>query len=263
MSELENAIENEEVTEVKDPVEMPKVNAFEAKARQKGWLSADELKEKKGDDFDPDNVVSARQFVEKGEMISAINQLKKQVRDNDGRLADNNAFWQSQLEVQKDELLSKRDEAIDLADKDEVKKIDIQLKDIEKQEGNLKPTAPQFDPADIQAENNYLASLTNRSQKLFAQDTANQYINQGYAGADLVDAIKLDMDKEFPAKNPRREEATLTTSKSRSKPSGDKATVDNLGDMDRKIISAMRNSNSKYAKKSDGDMLKIIEDSKR
>jgi len=43
MSELENVIENQDEVEVKDPVEIPKVNAYEAKARQKGWLSADDI----------------------------------------------------------------------------------------------------------------------------------------------------------------------------------------------------------------------------
>lgn len=263
--ELESGAESEEVLKdgAEEVLEAPKINPFEVKARKKGWLSTDELKEKLGDDFDPDNVVNARQFVEKGEMISELNRLKKQNRGFDERISNNNEYWKGQLEVQKGELELKRDEAIELADKDEVKKIDKQIKTIEQQEDNLKPTAVQLDPADMQLENDYFQSLPNRSQQLFAQDVANRFISQKYSGSELVDAIKDEMDKEFPPTNSRREKATLTTSKSRTKPPSEKATTDNITADDKLALSAMRRVSTKYSKKSDAEMLKIIEDSKR
>lgn len=263
MSEEEN-LENteEEVIEVAEP---PKVSATEAKAREKGWLPGDELKAKleaDGREYDPDMVVSARQYIEKGEMISEINRLRRQSRETDKRLADNNAFWKAQLEAQKTALQEKRDEAIDLADKDTVNAIDGEIASIDKQAEAL-DTEEQIDIVDVEAENTYFASLT-AGQKPYAQQVAAVFINQGFSGADLVEKVNEEVLKQFPPTNQRRETAPVTEAKTRgSKRKEDAITVDSLKAEDRQALAAMKRVSPLYAKKSDAEILKIIEDSKK
>lgn len=261
---LENDTKSEELPVV-EVAELPKVNPNEAKARAKGWLPSEELKvkfEESGRDFDQTEVVSAKQYLEKGEMIGELNRLKKQNRDTDQRLSDNNLFWKSQLDKQKQYLSEKRDAAIDLADKDEVKKLDSQINDIDQQSAKLIAPVKQNDPEDVKAENTYFASL-NKGHQAYAQQVAAHFINQeGLVGDQLVDAISKEMDKEFPPVNPRREKAAVTESKSRSKSEAKELTTDTLSSEDSQVLSAMKRMNKVYVGKSDTELLKILKDSK-
>ena len=261
---IENETKSEELPAAAE-VEFPKVSPNEAKARSKGWLPSEELEAKfkeSGRDFDPTEVVTAKQYLEKGEMIGELNRLKKQNRDTDQRLSDNNLFWKSQLDKQKQDLSDKRDAAIDLADKDEVKKLDGQINDIDQQAAKLEVPINKISQEDLDTENDFFAALPNRSQKLFAKDVAVHFTGQGFVGEELVDAISKEMDKEFPPSNPRREKAALTESKSRSKSESKDLATDTLSSDDEGVLSAMRRMSRNYAGKSNTELLKILKDSK-
>lgn len=86
---------------------------------------------------DPEEWVSEDVFKERTLRIKNEQRLKRQLaetkEDFDNRLKNLNMLSQAQLERQKQELLSRRDDAIDVADKATVKRIDKEIEAIDKQ----------------------------------------------------------------------------------------------------------------------------------
>lgn len=78
--------------------------------------------------------VSPEVFKERTLRIQSESRLKRELKqreeDFDNRLKNLNAYSQAQLKRQREELLSKRDEYIEVADKAGVKKIDKELEDL-------------------------------------------------------------------------------------------------------------------------------------
>lgn len=266
-----NAVEEapEVVVEVEAHPEAKQVSPTEVRARTKGWLPADELKEKfetNGKDFDADMVVSAHQFIKNGEMISKMKQLERQVKNSEQALIDNNAINKVQLDLQRADLEVKRDEAIDDADRTTVNKIDKQIAGIDKQTTAIDAAAEkvnQVSEVDTLAENDYFGALS-RGHQPFAKQVAGHFINQGLAGNDLVEAVKSEMSKEFPPINQRRENAPATEVKARKAKSKDDSimSVDSLSAQDRSILQALQGQKA-YANKSTTELLKILGDSKK
>ena len=264
MSE-ENQVEEVETPqeEVEEQQEIEQVNPSEVKARQRGWVSRDEWVEQGKDESD---WVSHKAFNEKGSMVSEMNRLKGELKKFDSRLKDNNEYWKLQLSAQKTELETKLDEAVDIGDKDEVKNLNAQIKQVEKAAENIDKSEAQesqLDAGDMQAENNYFASLGKGAQA-YATQAAQPFIAQGLAGQALVDAVSAEVAREFPPTNPNRSKAPVTTSKSPSskKPQKDSVSVASLGQADLSMINAMKN-HGPYKGKSDSEILKILQDSKR
>lgn len=249
--------------------DLPQVSAAEAKALQKGWQTKEDWVDsgKEADEW-----ISANHFNKNGEVFSQIQRLKNNAKDQDQRLSDNNEFWKSQLETQKQQLVDQRNEAIEDADVAEVNKLDSKIKDIDQQTAKLGKAAPALSDADTAAENDYFNALS-VGHRPYAQQVAAQFIQQGLSGADLVEAVTGEVNKAFaPAENKpnakptneRREKAAVTDSSRRSSSADDgKLTIDKLTKEDKQSLQAMRNVSARYAKKSDAEMLKILEDSKR
>jgi hypothetical protein len=77
---------------------------------------------------DPKDWVSAEGFKLRGEHIKHTQALR---RDFENQIKNLSLLHQVQLKAQRDDLLSKRDDAIDIADKAAVKAIDKQIKDLD------------------------------------------------------------------------------------------------------------------------------------
>jgi len=84
---------------------------------------------------EPGDWVSEEVFKERGERIKQTAALKKENaeirRDFDNQVKNLTLFHQIQIKNQREELLSKRDDAIDIADRSAVKAYDKQLKELD------------------------------------------------------------------------------------------------------------------------------------
>lgn len=266
---IEGQEPGEEVIDKNPVAELPQVSAAEAKALQKGWQTKEDwvAAGKESDEW-----ISANHFNKNGEVFSQMQRLKTSVKNQDQRLEDNNAFWKSQLETQKKELVDQRNEAIEEADVVTVNKLDGKIKDIDQQTAKLGKAVPTLSSEDTEAENTYFNGL-GVGHRPYAQQVAAQFIAQGLSGADLVEAVTGEVNKAFnptetkqsaKPNNERREKAAVTDSSRRSSNADDgKLTIDKLTKEDKQTMQAMRNISARYAKKSDAEMLKIIEDSRR
>lgn len=249
-------------------VELPKVSAAAAKALTKGWQTKEDWTSA---GKDPEEWISASHFNKNGDIFTQMQSLKHGMKQQDKRIADNNVYWQGQLQIQRDDLITKRDEAIDDSDKVAVKAIDKQINQIDQQATKLDKSKQEqvaASPEDLQAENAYFNNLTVQ-QAGYAQRVAGHFINnENLSGADLVAAVTKEVNKQFnlatkPAVNERREQASVTDTKKPSKQTSGKYTVDTLTAQDKSSLQAMRNISKVYANKSDAEMLKILNDSKR
>lgn len=279
MSDLNAEIEQELVDgqEVQEEVaeqeaveqDLPQVSEAQAKALQKGWQTKEDWV---ASGKDADEWISATHFNKNGDVIRQMQELKRAVKGTEQRLADNNALHAAKLQVEREQLLQQRDNAIEDADKVEVKRIDKQINSIDQQAVSLNQAAPQAPAEDLQVENNFFNSLP-FGQTQFAQQAAAHYINsQKLSGQELVDAVQTEIQKQFnttpvnneptPKVNERRNKPSITDAKKPAarKPQG--ASVDSLTAQDRSVIQSMRNMSSTYAKKSDAEMIKILNDSK-
>lgn len=77
---------------------------------------------------DPDEWVSEEVFKERGERIKQTAKLQKEF---DNQIKNLNLLHQAQLRKERENLLSRRDDAIDIADKAAVKALDKQIKEID------------------------------------------------------------------------------------------------------------------------------------
>lgn len=250
--------------------ELPQVSAAAAKALTKGWQTKEDWV---AGGKDEDEWISAAHFNKNGDIFTQMQSLKHGMKQQDKRIADNNVYWQGQLQIQRDQLIAKRDEAIDDSDKLAVKEIDKQINELDKtstqlNQSNQQQVQSQASPEDVKAENDYFNDLT-VGQAGYAQQVAGHIIqNQSLSGTALVEAVTKEVNRHFnietkPAVNERREKASVTDTKRTSKPKDGKLTVDTLTAQDKSSLQAMRNISKVYANKSDAEMLKILNDAKR
>lgn len=129
MQEVEDIFEDVLPKETDTPQDQPQEKeAPSGYMSKEAWTAAGK---------DPDEWVSEDVFKERTLRIKNEQRLKRQLaetkEDFDNRLKNLNMLSQAQLERQKQELLSRRDDAIDVADKATVKRIDKELDAIDKQ----------------------------------------------------------------------------------------------------------------------------------
>ena len=115
------AAEAEEEETEGEPKELPK--GFMSK---EAWVEAGK---------DPEEWVSPDVFKERTQRIQSESRLKRQLQQEreefDSRIKNLNLLQQAQLNRQREELVSRRDDLIDVADKEGVRKIDKELKDLD------------------------------------------------------------------------------------------------------------------------------------
>lgn len=112
----------EEIEKVADVVDDSTTEQEEEKPKLKGYISSKEDWVASGKD--PDDWVSPEVFKERGERI-------KMKAEYDNRFKNLSMYYQKQMEIQRNDLLARRDEAIDTADKAAVKRLDKELKELD------------------------------------------------------------------------------------------------------------------------------------
>lgn len=247
------------------PVEMEKIDKNEVDARQNGWVSKEEWVEQGNN---AEDWMSAKNFLEKGDLIRRIRRSQDKEREFDQRLADNNAFWRAKLEQDKAELEAKRDEQIDMANKPAVKELDKQIQQVDGQLAHLEATAtPQVTTADAEYETQWFDRnkddlTTNKAKLLLTQSTFDQCKAKGLAGKELCDEIDRALQASFPPTNPNRQAAPVTDNKStRTKVDRDEIhNKDNLNRSSKSMLNAMRRTSPRFAKMTDGELLKVMKD---
>lgn len=170
---------------------------------------------------DPAKWVSPELFAERTERINVTQRLKQELKQQEkefeSRLKNVNLFQQSQINRLRRELESKRDDAIDIADKQEVKRLDKELKDLDDMEELSKPVeaAPANLPPEViewNAENPWLTQGHPLQQQI--NDEYNKAIAAGktIAGAlRAVDKLAAQLLKQEPATAKKAPRAIVDT----------------------------------------------------
>lgn len=172
---------------------------------------------------DPAKWVSPELFAEQTKRINSENRLnqrlRQQERDFENRLKNVNTFQQSQIDRLRRELEGKRDDAIDIADKGEVKRLDKELKELDDMEELAKPidAAPVNLPPEVvewNAENPWLTADHPLRQQI--NDEYSKAIQSGktIAGAlRAVDRLAAQLLKQEPAQIKKQPRAIVDSPK--------------------------------------------------
>lgn len=170
---------------------------------------------------DPAKWVSPELFAERTERINVTQRLKQEIknkeREFESRLENLNLFQKAQIDRLRRELESKRDDAIDIADKQEVKRIDKELKELDDMEELSKPV--EAAPANIPPE---VAEWNAENTWLTADHPLRPQINEEYvkaiqsgktiAGAlRAVDKLAAQLLKQEPATTKKTPRAIVDT----------------------------------------------------
>ncbi len=164
---------------------------------------------------DPDEWVSEDVFKERTLRIKNEQRLKRQLaeekREFDNRLKNVNILAQAQITRLREELLAKRDDAIDVANKAEVKRLDKQIADLDKEAELAKDVALAANkPIEVQEweeENPWINDVTDPrtpvAQKAF-QEAINEGKSLAYAlrAADKAIAKSPDKPTEITKRKP-------------------------------------------------------------
>ena len=243
-------VENKEEEQEQLPLDPPEMSASEKKARSNGWFPKDDWKD------DPDDWVSHKKFNERGEMIGSIKQLKKQ-RDDDRRQFNSRLDNVNKMhEVMLTELESKRDNAIDMADRQEANKIQDQI-------DNMRATqAPEPQQTDDflntwNQNNHWITSGTPKA--IYAGTMFNKYSSSGMSNEDAVAAMEADVSREFSSQNAQRDRAPAQE-RNQSTPGKkhvQKLTMNDLTAKERNLHNQMSD-----AWKDDAEFLQAVSDSR-
>lgn len=210
---VEEVVETtEEVKENTEEVEA--VDPEQDRASAHGWLPRDKWR------GDPDDWASAKKFNERGEMIGEIRKLKTRVDTAEqgftARLDHHKKLQEAQMKVTISELESRRDEAIDLADRDNANRIQGQIDDVKATVIPETP-APQNEQSimdDWNASNPWIFEESPKAAYATARFNAH---SKNKTANDAILAMEADVLGAFPDINPRRQQAS-TVEGGRSKP---------------------------------------------
>lgn len=228
-------------------------------ARKGGWKPAEEWD---GDTNAPENFISAELFNERGKWIGKHKQQEQRLKEMessfDTRLNGLNKIHNIQLETQKSELIRKRDEAIDLADRETANKIQDDIDKLVPAE-EPKPAAnpdQQF-VDDWNSANPWV--MGNTPKAAYARSQFSSYNGQGMSVSDALAAAEADINREFPTINPKREAEPLPEGGSPpgKKVSGKKLSMSDLTHEEKKFRQAMPG-----AWKDDKEFLQAVADSR-
>ena len=219
-----NELESQEETEQLEE-QPPEQSEDEVRASGNGWTDREVWEGKGGD---PDEWVSARKFNERGEMIGNIRSLKQRLDDQekkfDARLDHNKTLHEAQMKVTIADLEDKRDDAIDLADRDKANQIQGQIDEVKATSVDVVPATVNNDQSLLDEWNTSNPWILERTPKAsHAKALYNDYLNEGKTPLQAIASMELEVAKQFPDKNERRENVA-TVEGGRSKP-GKRAVV--------------------------------------
>ena len=225
-TELEgNELESQEETEQLED-QPPEISEDETRASGNGWTDREAWEGKGGD---PDEWVSARKFNERGEMIGNIRSLKQRLDDQekkfDARLDHNKTLHEAQMKVTIADLEAKRDDAIDLADRDKANQIQGQIDEVKATSVDVAPETVTNDQSALDDWNDANSWVTDEDspKAAYAIQRFNRHLVAGKTNAQAIASMELEVAKQFPDKNERRENVA-TVEGGRSKP-GKRAVV--------------------------------------
>jgi hypothetical protein len=245
----------QEVEHQSEPQEQSKPSAEDV-ARQSGWRPLEEF------EGEPAEWRSAEVFNERGDWIKRAKAQDKRMNDLESdfntRLENSNKLHQHQMELQKDELIRKRDDAIDDADRETANKYQD---DIDKINTQPEPAAPANN--NKQTLDNWNASnswiMGSDPKAAFGKQQFANYQGQGMTIEQSISAMESDVNRAFPDLNTNRDNHPLPEkgSKPGRKAAARSLTMADLTSEERKFRAAMPG-----AWKDDKEFLQAVSDSR-
>lgn len=175
-------------------------------ARAGGWKPESEWDQ--DDNQKPKQFVSAELFNERGVWIDRHKAQEKRINEMEStfntRMDNANKLHQQQMEVQKTDLERKRDDAIDLADREAANGFQ---KDIDKLNQQSVESVPinndQTTLNDWNTNNAWI--MGNDPKAAYAKQQFAMYQQQGMSNSAAITNMENDINRAFPALNPERD----------------------------------------------------------
>lgn len=209
MNEREEVIDNVDNEEIEheEELEQPNPKTAEDIARASGWKPLEEW------EGDPSEWRSAEVFNERGEWIKrhkAQEQRLNELEDTFAKRLENvQKLHKVQLEAQKAELIRKRDDAIDLADRDAALGYQKELDNLNGKEVDFDNTPVKSASSEEQVINNWNAAnpwvMGGSAKAAYAKQQFGIYSQRGMPAQQAIAAMEADLAREFPDVNPNRE----------------------------------------------------------
>ena len=221
-------------------------------ARKGGWRPKDEW------EGDESEWRSAEVFNERGDWIKKHKAQETRIDELESsfnqRLEASNKLHKIQLETQKNELIRKRDDAIDLADRSLANGYQNELDAL-----NVAP-APSSQEASVEAWNARNPWIYQAGPKsAYAQSQLNHYLQNGNSIDTALSAVDADLAREFPAVNPGRD--LQPTPEGGTKPGGKRqARSLTMADLTSEEQSIYKNMPGTWS--SEAEFLKAVSDSR-
>ena len=226
-----------EDTEQAENKEQDQPKTAEDVARSGGWKPQDEW------EGDPAEWRSAEVFNERGEWIDRHKKQQKQIDEMQStfntRLDNQKKLLEQRAEIQKAELIRKRDDAIDLADKgaangyqDDIDKLNTTT--TEQPVNNGQSTLDNWNNA-----NPWI--LQNNPKAAYAKQQFGMYQGQGMSADVALSNMENDVKREFPDLNSGRDRQPTSEGGSRpgNKRGAAKPTWESLSDTEKKYYYAV------------------------
>lgn len=200
--------------------EGPKLTATEQTAYDQGWRPEEDFEGKEG------NWKTAKEYINHGEFIGQINDLKRQVNaqktDFDERLDNTNKLNEARRKSEINDLKKAQREAVEMGDTDAYDKSQDKIDNLEKQP-EAAPATPGKDPAIAawEAKNAWIDDPTDEKASI-AQGIFSNYSNKNpnCTAQQALDHVDARLGKLYPTNNPRRDQPDANetpTRKSRQK----------------------------------------------
>lgn len=213
-------------------------NTVEDIARASGWKPLKEW------DGDPKEWRSAEVFNERGEWIQRHKVQQKQIDNMEStfntRLDNANKLHQQQMEIQKADLVRKRDEAIDGADREAANSYQEDIDKINAQPIDVTPIGNNQSALDNWNKANPWIDGT-EPKAAYAKQQYIHYQGQGMAIETTLANVDNDVSREFPAINHERNNQPFSEggSKPGNKRVARKLTMADLTSEEKKYYKAM------------------------
>lgn len=239
-----------------DPQPKTRQEIDEETARLGGWKPEDEYTGK------PEDWRSAEVFNERGVWIEKHKAQEKRQNDMEQRFntrMDNaNKLHEVQIKSQKEELVRKRDEAIDLADRETANSYQNSIDELSSQPEAAAPANNGQQVLDDWSGKNAWF-YEGGPKAAYAQAQFNTYAARGMDNQSAIESMERDITREFPAVNSKREAAPATEggSKPGAKRTSAKLGMGDLTSDELKYYRAMPN-----AWANDAEFLQAVQDTR-
>ncbi|MBL4574431.1 MAG: hypothetical protein JKY86_15360 [Gammaproteobacteria bacterium] len=251
---MSEAPENEEQEEQQQ--EQVQLSPAEETARKSGWRPEDEWA--KDDAKRPQEFTSPEIFNDRKGWVKKYRDQNKKMAEMEAsfntRLDNSNKLHEANLEMQKKELVAKRDAAIDLADRETANRIQNDIDSINA------PAPQQNQQATLDSWNQSNTWIyQNGPKSAYAKAQLNQYIDSGLDVSTALSNMDADIAREFPDVNQAR--SNQPSVEGGSRPGGKRPsraiTMTDLTNEERAIYKNMPDT-----WKTEADFLKAVQDSR-